>query len=221
MSGFGKVSLVGEYNGQKIVNVLHYRSVAWLPAQGNPFDDVLAFVDAVLTHLKAEFLACLPTGYKLNTAEGVGYGDDYSIVTASPLIRTVNEFGTLGNGDTNGAAACAILSMSCGEQVNINGVGKSKRNRGYLAIGPLLDGSVDNYSHINGGVFNALDGLGEHIDDTITVVAPAVSLIPIRIHERYLGVHPADVLVFRTYSDIRGYRINRVASYRRSRQPEA
>ena len=54
MSGFGRVAFEGEFYNQSIVNVFWYRSTAWLPNQGNPFDDVLAFVDAVIAELKAD-----------------------------------------------------------------------------------------------------------------------------------------------------------------------
>lgn len=221
MAGFGKVAFKGEYQGQQVVNVFHYRSTAWLPGQGNPFDDTLAFVDAVIAKQKAAFLALMVNGYKLNTVEGVGYDDAYTIVTPSPLVRTVNEFGTAGAGSTNGAANCAILGLRCGAQTTINGIGESKRNRGYLALGPLLDSEVDEASHISGNVFSLMNSLGALLDDGITVVAPAVTLTPIRIHEKWQTVLGVKVLIFRTYSDILGYTIRRVASFRRSRVPEA
>jgi hypothetical protein len=219
MSGFGKITFKGEYANQPVVNVLHYRSTDWLPGGGNPFNDVLAFVDAVILTVKPKLINTLPSGYKLNDVEGVGYDDTYNIVTASPLVRTVNEFGTAGTGDTNGSAPCMIIGLRCGEQVQINNLGKSKRNRGYLAIGPTIDGAVDVYSHISGIQFALNELLAQAVASPVVVLLPPCTLTPIRIHEKWTTVLGAKVLLWRTYSDVLGYRINRVASYRRSRQP--
>ena len=221
MSGFGRVAFEGEFYNQSIVNVFWYRSTAWLPNQGNPFDDVLAFVDAVIAELKADFLACLPTDYTLRKAVGVGYDDAFEIVTASPLVRTIDESGDIGATLGMGAAQCAIVGLRQGEQVQISGIGKSARNRGYLAVGPLLEAQVDQYSHLVPAMTSALGNFAEHLDNGITVVAPAVTLTPIRIHQKYVTVLGVRQLLWRTYSDVKGYSINPVASYRRSRQPEA
>jgi hypothetical protein len=221
MSGFAKVAFKGEYQGQAVVNVFHYRSTEWLPGQGNPFDDTLAFIDAIIAHQKASFLALMVNGYKLNTVEGVGYDDAYTIVTPSPLVRTVNEFGSAGAGSTNGAANCLIVGLRCGGQTQINGIGQSQRNRGYLALGPLLDSEVDEASHISGNVFTLASNFAQKLDDGITVILPAVTLTPVRIHEKWLNVGPLKTLIFRTYSDVLGYTVRRVVSFRRSRVPEA
>jgi hypothetical protein len=221
MPGFGKVTFIGEYFNQRVINVFHYRSTAWLPLQGNPFDDVLAFVDSCITHQKPSMLAALPSDYTLRTVEGIGYDDQYNIVTASPLIRTVNEAGLRGGTQTMGAASCAILSLRCGPQVQINGAGQSKRNRGYLAIGPLNEADVDNYSHIVPLQVARIGSIGDEASANRTIIAPAVTLIPIRIHEKYAQVGPIKALLWRTYSDVLGYKVNAVASYRKSRQPEA
>lgn len=221
MAGFARVAFEGEYKNQQIVNVFHYRSEAWLPGQGNPFDDTLAFVDAVIAHQKTAFLGAVPIEYKLNTVSAVGYSDDYSVATPSPLVRTVNEFGARNQTATNGAAGCVILSLRCGAQVQINGIGTSLRNRGYLAVGPVADIDVDAETHISGDLMAGMSTFAAKLDDPIVVLSPAVTLIPIRVHAKWLGKAPLRVLVFRTYSDVLGYQVNRVASYRRSRRPEA
>jgi len=221
MSGFGRIAIEGEYYNQKIVNVLWYRSSAWLPGQGNPFDDVLAFMDAVLTHIQTNYLAMLPSDYLLQRVVGVGYDDSFNIVTSSPLVRTVNTNGSIAQDNGMGAAQTGIISFRCGEQHQINGIGSSKRNRGYVAIGPIGEGYVDNYSHLGTGMLSGLGEIADDFSDTLVIVTPAVTLVPIRIHEKYQKVGPLNVLVFRTYSDVLGWTVRRVASYRRSRQPEA
>jgi len=221
MTGFGKVTFKGEYFNQAVVNVLHYRSDNWSPLGGNPFDDVLTFVDAVIAECVPAFLSCLPHDYTLRTVEGVGYDDHYQIVTASPLIRTVGSAGTNPTDVTNGAATCAIISLRCGPQAQINGAGTTKRNRGYLAVGPLTDSAVDNYSHITSPTSTYLDSFAQHVAAQINVPLSLIDLKPIRIHEKWTKVGLLKILDWRTYSDVLGYRVNAVASYRKSRQPEA
>lgn len=219
MAGFGKFILFGEYFSQQVVNILHYRSEDWLPGAGNPFDDVLAFVDAVLGKVKTDFLNCLTPDYTLLRAEGVGYDDAYNVVTASPLIRTVNEPGGSGaSRETTGAIIAANILLRCGEQVQINGVVKSKRNRGYIALGPVPEVFTDNFGHLTTGyITGALDPCAQNLDDNITLITPAVTLIPIRIHEKRVG----GLLVGRTYSDVNGYALPRRFGTRKSRAAEA
>jgi hypothetical protein len=221
MAGFGKVTFIGEYFNQSIVNCFWFRSNEWLSGQGNPFDDVLAFVDTVLLRYKATYLACLPTDYTLLRAEGVGYNDGLGIVTASPLVRTVNENGGI-SGASNGAAPCAIIDLRCGEVSMISGVGNTMRNRGYVAIGPIVDGHVDSYSHITPGLEAVLNDFAQNLDDTLTCLSPSVSLIPIRIHSLSSGLPKFRIpKTGKGRSDVLGYSVRRVASYRRSREPEA
>lgn len=221
MAGFGKVSFVSEYFNQKIVNSFWYRSLEWLPGQGNPFDDVASFVDAVLVELQAKYLDLFDANFRLQTAEGVGYDDGLHVVTASPILRTVNQTGTRTAQASNGAAGCAILSLMCGPQVQIAGTGHSLRNRGYLALGPMLDTDVDNYQHLTGDMFDRMESLAQHVDNAVPVVVPAVVLIPVRMHAKVIKPLGVKVRVFATYSDVLGYRVQRRASVRRSRFPEA
>jgi hypothetical protein len=221
MSGFCRLALEGEFYNQAIVNILHYRSSAWLPGQGNPFADTLSFLDSILAEVQTEYLACHTSAYTLRRASAVGYDDAYTIVTPSPLIRTIEAAGTIGNVPGMGAAQCAILGLRCGGQTQINGIGQSKRNRGYLAIGPLPESQVDEYSHIISNIAAAMDALAQHLDNTIVVLSPAVTLVPIRVHEKWTTLLGHKVLDWRTYSDVLGYSVSSVASYRRSRKPEA
>lgn len=221
MAGFAKIALIGEHFTNSIVNVFHYRSTEWLPLQGNPFDDSLAFLDAFLTKVQAKWLEAHTADYRLLRAEAVGYDDSYNIVTPSPLVRTVNVAGDITPLDTTGSFISATLGLRCGTQVQINGIGTSKRNRGYLSIGPVNEASADSYGHVSLGYTTSLDNVAKLLDDGITVVAPAVTLTPIRIHEKWLVVGPLRTLIFRTYSDVLGYTLPRMISVRRSRMGEA
>jgi len=221
MAGFFRMALEGEFFNQQIVNVLHFRANDWGWQDGNPFEDTLAVVDAILTEVQTSYLGCMPDDYMLQRAVGVGYDDEYTIVTPSPLIRTVGENGTLTGTATNGSAACGIISLACGQQTQIYGTGQSKRNRGYLAMGPLADVSVDDYSHLAAGAPAAFATFAAHLDNSIVMLSPSITLVPVRIHEKWLKVLTIPVLQWRTYSDVQGFTVRRLVSFRRSRQPEA
>lgn len=224
MAGFGKVTFVGEYYNQPIVNILHYRSSAWLPGGGNPFDDVLAFVLAATNAVSNPLLSCLPSDYTLLRVEGVGYDDAYNIVTASPLVHTVGSQGALIASQTSGAAQACNIGLRCGAQVQINGTGHSKRNRGYLCLGPIGEAYIDNYSHLDSGfVSQRVDLLAIQLMAVLHVTAPAADLQPIRVHEKWTKdiFTGRPTLAWRTYSDILGYTLPHLGSYRRSRKPQA
>lgn len=221
MSGFGKVTFVAEHFTNTIVNVLYFRSADWLPGQGNPFDDVQAFVDAVWSAHDDGWKYTHNTDTTLLRLEGVGYDDAFNIVTSSPIIKTINQAGIANNQATTGSFVSANIGLRCGEQVQINGVSKSKRNRGYLSVGPMAEADVDSYGHLSVGATDNLETWAQVLDDSIVLLVPQVTLIPIRIHEKWIGILGNRTLLWRTYSDIKGYTLPRMASVRRSRMGEA
>lgn len=217
MAGFGKITFVGEYYNQSIVNVLWYRSNVLNPWGNNPFEDMLNVIDAVLDAMKTEYLQVHTADYTLLRAEGVGYDNVMEPVTPSPAFRTINESGTFNSPSTVGAALSCNLSFMLGQQVQILGQGHSKRNRGYLSIGPLPEAHVDNYSHISASFLGDLDSFAQKVDDVLVDVWQGVSFTPIRIHAKAGFLFTQNS----SYSDILGYKLPSVASFRRSRIPEA
>jgi hypothetical protein len=221
MAGFGKFTFVGEHYSNSIVNVFYYRSTEWLPNQGNPFDDVQAILAAVVTKLMTAYLGMHDANYTCLRAEAIGYADDFRIITSSPLIQTINQAGTLPASQSTGSFISANVGLRCGEQISITGITKTKRNRGYLSIGPMIEDGVDSYGHLVSAVVTTLNTFAQLVDDGITVVAPAVTLTPVRIHRHPIKVLGQTVSSDVSYSDIRGYTLPRRASVRRSRMGEA
>lgn len=221
MSGFGKVTFVAEHFSNSIVNVLWFRSQDWIPGQGNPFDDVQAFVEAVWATHETGWKYTHNVDTRLLRLEGVGYDDSFNIVTSSPIIKTIDEAGIRQSTPVMGSYQSATIGLRCGEQHQINGIGQSRRNRGYLSVGPITEADVDNYGHITSACTNDLAVWAPLLDNPIVLLVPAVTLVPIRIHEKFIGVGPLKVLVFRTYSDVLGYTLPRKGSVRRSRMGEA
>lgn len=222
MAGFFSVALNGEHFGVEIVNVLHYRSTEWLPWQGNPFDDVLATLDAVLGRVQAPFLQCQVQDYTLLSATAVGYDDGMHAVTSSPLVRDIGVVGSRGIHACSGSFLAACVSARCGEQHSIRGSLKSKRNRGYITVGPLSEDVVDDWGHLlHAYVEQGLTPFAQALMSSIVMLAPAVTLIPIRLHHIPVKVAGVQVGTDITYSDILGYTLPRRATVRRSRMQEA
>lgn len=219
MAGFFKVALIAEHYTNQIVNVLHYRSTDWLWNDGNPFDDVQNTLNAVVDHIQAAWVGCHNMDTRLLRAEAVGYDDNYNIVTSSPLVKTINVTGNISQLETTGSYQSANIGLRCGEQVQINGTGKSKRNRGYLSIGPITESSIDATGVLLLSTTAVLETFAQKLDDSIVVLVPSVTLIPIRIHEKWqrLPAPLPDVLLWRTYSDVKGYTLPRFGAVRRSR----
>jgi hypothetical protein len=223
MAGFGKITVVGEHFTNKVVNVFNFRSntVEWLV--DNPFESMLAVVQQWWGIVEAEWLSLNTTDTRVLHVEGVAYDDNYAIVTPSPVVHTVNKVGTWGVTETTGSFVASVLSYMLGPQQQINLIGQAKRNRGYTCFGPVNEASVDNYGHFSETYVSKLNTLAQLLDDKFTNVGLASEFVPVRIHEKWLKtVKPLpNILLWRTYSDVLGYKLPRMATTRRSRRGEA
>jgi len=224
MSGFGKITVVGEHFGQAIVNVLWYRSetISWL--QSNPFTSALKFVQDWYEHCGNAYKGAHNANYTMLHVEGVAFTDSFAVATPAPVTLTVNTPGGIGAAECSGSFVAANIDFMLGPQVQVNGTGHALRNRGYISVGPVPETYVDNYGHLIGAFAENLEQLAGVLDDTIIDVELAADFIPIRIHEKWgprIPVVNTRPLLWRTYSDVLGYRMPRRASVRRSRIGEA
>lgn len=218
MSGFGKFTVISEFFNQSIVNILWYRSQDLVWDQGNVFENAQSVTDTVADLLTPLYRGAMLSNSTLLRFECTPYNDAMEPLIGSPLIRTVNLPGLLTGEDTVGAATCAIIGLKCSQQVQIRGVGHSLRNRGYIAFGPMSEGWVDDYSHIQANyVDTKLKPLADGLIRKIESLIPLAELTPIRVHSKKI-IGP---LEWMTYSDVVGYTLPRVVSFRRSRVPEA
>lgn len=217
MAGFAKITTVGNYLGSKIVNVFWYRSELWNPLAGNPFAAMAELLDAWWGECSDQWFQATMIESVMQKLEGVGYTDTLSEVPGSFNTKTILAPGVLG-GPADSSALTANISWRCGAQHQITGVGSSRRNRGSTAIGPIPSDRLSDDGHFLGDYIDTrINALATILATTILDVGALASIVPIRIHHaRTLGV-PSGI----TYSDILGYGLPSVASYRRSRRPEA
>lgn len=226
MAGFLKINVIAEHFAQSIVNTFCYRSVEWNPLGGDPFGDALKVMDDFWTNVQSEWLNSFNANYRVLRMEGTVHGNTFNIVNNSPAVRTVDATGlnTASTAqETSGSSVCAILGWYLGQQTNISGIGQSPRNRGYIALGPVPEVFVDSYGHFDPDYITQINSLAAKLDDQLIDIPLTSTFIPVRIHQKFgpkiLGL--PRVVLYRTYSDVIGYRLPRVASWRRSRMPEA
>ena len=227
MGGFLKIAIQAEHFGQSIVNTFGYRSEDWpWLGVGNPFSDVGKVIDDFWANIHAEWLALFNANYRVLQVSGTALTDGWSIATPQPVIKTINAAGSasmLTAGETTGSSVCATLGFIMGSQVQILGSGHSPRNRGYIHLGPVPETYCDSYGHLVNGYPEGVDALAQKLDDTLIDVTLTASFIPVRFHMKRTKVPVVGGYItnYLTYSDIKGYRLPRRASWRRSRMPEA
>lgn len=225
MAGFASLALVGEHYGQQIVNTFTYRSEDYSMGNQDPFRDALKFADDFLANCQSEYLSVHNANYTLLRAEVTLRNNAFEPLHGAPAVRTISAHGTdtgIGEDQTTGSSVTAILGFMLGPQHQISGIGNAKKNVGYVAIGPVPEAQVDNYGHLAAGYQANLSAFGAKVDDELIDVVLAATFTPVRIHEKWIAatlITPR-ILEWRTYSDVLGYRIKQVASWRRSRMPE-
>ena len=226
MPGFMEIAIIGEHFAQRIVNTFAYRSTEYNPLGGDPFGDALKVCDDFWANCGTEYLTCFNANYRALRLEATVHQSNWDIVNNSPAVRTIDQPGAQSLGgslETTGSSVVGILGFYLGQQHQISGVGSSPRNRGYIALGPIPEVHVDSYGHLSNSEAAAFDALGAKLDDVLVDVPLTASFTPIRIHQKFGPKLPLlqRPVLYRTYSDVIGYRLPRVASWRRSRMPEA
>jgi hypothetical protein len=207
--------LHGLYNSQAIVNVLHYR----LGIDAIPGDLNLAgaeelangIKDNVWPHLKA----VQPAAYTLEDITVYPRNDSFALIYQTPFLLPVNEAGTSGGWSGTGASPCVILRAHLEPTTIVEGFIPPRR--GYLAIGPVAETSVDDTGHLVSGALDAYQTLGDALATNIVSLVPAAVFFPIRVsvHKELGGL-----LTLRGWADVDQFVVRPLASHRRSRMPE-
>lgn len=227
MSGFLRIGVQGTYLGQQVVNTFDYRSADWpWVGVGNPFADVLKVLQDFWVNCGNEYKSLLNANFQFEQLQGTAYTDGFAVATPQPVIYTLNTPGTMPNGAgalTVSPSLCCTLGFIMGDQHHIIGSGTSLRNRGYVSLGPVTEGSCTTDGHLTSSFVLAVEALAQKLDDTLLDVPLTASFIPIRFH----GKKVKNLLTghwgwqFLNYSDVVGYRLPHVVSWRKSRRPEA
>lgn len=209
--GFYSLRYVGLCGGQDIVSTMHYRVANILPVlPGWGGSDDLA--DTFISNMQSHITYATPTLYTLKFVQVQAYNNALVASTSSPWVTTVNAAGQRAGLLSTSAQTITFLWVN-DVQIQITGALQSKRNRGYICFGPVMETDVNETGLIDPAVVTArYEPVANHLRDTLVSIATATSFIPVTMHKRtVLGV------TSRTYSDILGYRMGSYASFRRSR----
>lgn len=211
--GIAKVVLNGDCQGQDHRNILWYRlpAFSWVP---NTIGQSVA--DAVYNQIwTPTWKSAMTTGYTLQTIDVYPFDQDFIPMTSLPFSREVNEPGTA-TGETPGPMAC--LTAKFGLEPISFGNGFIPPKRGYLSIGPYREGDVDNAGRLS---TNAIAFWNQKINvfaNNLSLGFLAPDIWPCRVALRSF---PVVGQVLTGFADVDSIVLTPVASFRRSRMPEA
>jgi hypothetical protein len=222
---FYQVTLNGRYADQDIVNILWYRD-ATLFAAGLEFfgllDALAATVeDTVWASRSPAFIGgrgmqdVMLEGYTLETISIMAYTDGAALLSDTPFVRPVGEAGLVA-GNSNGPAT--VINLRANLEPSFGpGIGLPKK--GYLALGPLSDGSVGQTGHIGATDINDWNAFGEVLASNLVTVLPASVFFPIRV--KIVRAPLVGTILSIGYKDVSDFIAQPIAKFRRSRLPEA
>lgn len=218
-SAIYRLVMNGSCEGQKIVNNFAYRVGVGVDIAGFAVGGAKALADTFVDQVWPDVKACLPTSYTLENVTAYPlHGETFELLYQNPWTKNVLENGT-GNAETDGPAMCAIIKFNL-EPTTPFGNGIYPPKRGYVALGPLFSGWINNKGQIIDEVF--LDG-ATRLNKAATAMAanleslvPPVVFFPIRVKtDRVLGLFKVV-----SWADVGGATLRRNASFRRSRMVE-
>jgi hypothetical protein len=214
---FYKVVLNGNAQGQDIKNVLYYRSGLGVDVSGLTLAGSQALAGNVKQEIWPGLKSFIPNDYTLETIDVSPINDEFQLVYQMPYSEVVQEQG-LGTGLTAGPAMCMNIKFNLEPTSILNGI--KPPARGYIAIGPVSVGNVDETGFLHtafmqaAGIQSFVNSLASNIEQVLPV--PFV-WFPIRLKQnRILG----GLVHWEAYSDIKGAVLSRKVSFRRSRLPE-
>lgn len=208
----------GQALGQDIKNILYYRTGLGIDVEGFTWGGAVDVANLVKTEVWPSFKTLMITGYELQDITVYVYDEqDFHLLIQNPATVPVHEFG-LQVAPWNGPATCAIVRFVL-EPTSILFNGPVPPRRGYLAVGPLRDASINDDGSINiaGGEALNWNALCNAVSSNIASVIPPVVFFPIRVkHTSVLGIW-----TITSFADVSSATLRTQSSFRRSRVPES
>lgn len=219
MQAIYRAVLKGSYEGQTIVNNLAYRVGVGVDVAGFAVGGADALAHCIKDQVWPDMKPCMPTGYTLESITAYPYhGETLELLYQNPYTLNVLEAGT-GNNDTDGPAQCAIIKFNL-EPTAILSNGWFPPKRGYVAVGPIFSGWINNKGQIIDEVFldgtTRLNKLATSLAANLESLLPPVVFFPIRVKSQKV----AGIWTLTSFADVGGAQLRRNASYRRSRMIE-
>jgi hypothetical protein len=214
-----KTVLHGSCFGQEIDNILYYRTGLGVDISGLTLSGAGEVNNLVKLHVWPAIKTLLSSNYTLN--EIVTYvinENSFDFVYQNPQSLPVVEAATGGEA-TDGIAPCLICKLNL-EPTTVFANGVAAPKRGYLAFGPVASTWIDSDGHIHGDYYTATNGelvnVATAVSQNLVSVIPPALFFPVRVHQAKV----AGIFKIQSYADIDRAEFRRLASFRRSRQPE-
>lgn len=215
-----KAVLRGTYAGQNIVNNLFYRTGIGFDLDGLSLGGAKELATCIRGQVWEYMKETLPLGYTLEAIDVYPYHDGtFDLMYQNPWTENVLETGTQVDA-TDGPAVCAIYKFNL-EPTVIFANGFNPPKRGYIAVGPVISGWIDNDGRIVAGVFNTVENTMQRFATALAAnlesLLPPVVFYPVRVkQDNILGIFKPV-----SYADVNGVVLRRRTSFRRSRVIES
>lgn len=217
-----KVVLKGACQGQAVNNILYYRNSPGTDVGGITLGGTQEVAEAVKAIVWPALRIQMNQLYTLNQIDSYVYNDQtFELLYNQPYSTGVQQAGLYGSTDMDGPARCAILKFVL-EAAPLLVDGPKPPKRGYLAIGPLVSGQINQDGSLNltppeNIAWDAICAVLANNVETILPV-PAV-FFPVRVHMDKVGI--LFRLKITSFSDVKAALMRRQTSFRRSRMPES
>jgi hypothetical protein len=216
-----KVVLRGSFQGQAINNILYYRNGIGIDLSGLTVGGTKEVADGVKAIVWPALRLVLPTAYDLQSIDSYVYNDQtFDLLYQSPFTLGVQEPGQAETSGYNGPAPCAIMKFILENHVVLAN-GPKPPKRGYLAIGPLADHSINDDGSLDLASTAQLrwDAVCAVMANNVETILPIPAVFyPIRVHMDKVGI--GEKLKITSFADVQAAVMRHFCSYRRSRQPE-
>lgn len=219
-----EVVLNGAYHGQDIKNILWYRGdglpdlidlfLDYEQALAEEVYDNIWLSGADIGFTGVSLKEIMSEEYQLVSIQVTGRDEGFVLLGSDPYVRDVNEFGN-DDGAMNGPAVCAIVRANLQPAA---GPGIGLPRNGYWAIGPLPDEAVDTTGHLTETWTDWLHEVGNRMAAVITTELPVGGFTAVKVR---VSKDPLGVITDIGWKNILDTSVRPLASFRRSRQPEA
>lgn len=214
-----KVVMHGSFQGSTIDNILYYRTLPGLNIIDFAFGGAGLLAANVAQEVWRDGLRhAVPVGFVMLEISVYVLDDTFHLAIGLPFTLTVGEPG-LANTPAFSPAACINVRFNLEPLTGANILLGPRR--GYVAIGPTLEGDVDTNGVIPSTLLNdvnwGVNKAGTSMVTNLESFSPPLIWFPIRV--RIIRNPITGGPLWTGFADIEAFSVDPVASWRRSRKP--
>lgn len=219
-----RMVLEGHAGTVQVRNTLFYRLGVGIDWGGLTMAGSKELTDQWIEQYCEAFLNLMSNSYTLDQITTYAYDSTtFDLIFQQPYTGALGSAGQITSAIRD-YATCLIWKFVL-EPVAVVGNGPKPPRKGYFAYGPVPGAFLDNTGHISTEIetpttYNAARSAFEQTlyGDVGTILDPGI-FYPIRVHQdKLVG---SNLFKITSFADVQGVTLRRLASWRRSRQPEA